>query len=255
MQDLTGLGKLADSKVVNKAYDDALSESMRESGKCLTDGAKAFRLFLAPLQFLAAVQDRLEGFFERVRQRVPENRQVEAAPSIAGPIILSLRYMEDDNPLTELFLNLLTRAVDKERIGEAHPAFVRIIEQLSPDEALLLHLLRDHDVDVDYPKRPEPQLQWTIRPHSSVDCVPFPDNLLAYPPNLFMNLSHLESLNLLYNCTTPLPLSFGPVEHRTFATTEFGKLFIKACVPDQLTVQVHDSEQQTGRAASNVPPV
>ena len=47
--------------------------------------------------------------------------------------------MEDDNPLTELYLNLLARAIDKERCDEAHPAFVTIIEQMSPDEAMVMY--------------------------------------------------------------------------------------------------------------------
>ena len=51
MEDLTGLGKVAesvanlgDSKLPNKAYDDLLAEPMREGGKGLTDLVKAFRL-------------------------------------------------------------------------------------------------------------------------------------------------------------------------------------------------------------------
>ena len=38
--------------------------------------------------------------------------------------------MEDDNYLTDLYLSLLQRVIDKERINEPHPAFFRIIEQL-----------------------------------------------------------------------------------------------------------------------------
>ena len=124
MDDPTGLARLADSKLFNKAYDDTLHGPMEEAGKFLVDATKTFRLFLAPIQLLAAAHDRLAAFCERVRRRVPEDRQIEAAPSIAAPLPLSLRYMEDDNVLTELFLNLLTRAIDRERFGEAHPAFV-----------------------------------------------------------------------------------------------------------------------------------
>ena len=54
---------------------------------------------------------------------------------------MNLRFMEDENPLTELYLNLLARAIDKERCNEAHPAFIKIIEQMSPDEAMVLYVL------------------------------------------------------------------------------------------------------------------
>jgi len=237
MEDLTGLGKLADSKVITKAYDDALHEPMREGGKFLLDAAKAFRLFLAPTQLLAVVQDRLAAFCERVRQRVPENQQVEAAQSIAIPILLSLKYMEDDNLLTELFLNLLTRAIDKERVSEAHPAFVRIIEQLSPDEAVLLYLLRNHDIRWNMPRTLTEEPTWSVRLHSVPEYQPFLCEQIAYPQNCFMYLSHLRALDLLYHYDNPEPTLFhGRVEYRTFVTTEFGDLFIKACVPDQLPI-------------------
>ena len=145
MQDLTGLGKiaeslvkLADSKLVVKAYDDLLADAMRVGGHTLADTVKAFRLFTAPIQLLAVAQDRLAAFCDRVRAKVPEDRQQEAAPSIALPILMDLRFMEDDNPLTELYLNLLARAIDKKRCNEAHPAFVKIIEQMSSDEAMVM---------------------------------------------------------------------------------------------------------------------
>ena len=148
MDDLTGLGKVAesvakigDTQLVNKAYDDLLADAMRVGGQMLVDTIKAFRLFTAPIQLLAVAQDRLAAFCDQVRAKVPEDRQQEAAPSIALPVLMDLRFMEDDNPLTELYLNLLARAIDKERCNEVHPAFVKIIEQMSSDEAKVMYWL------------------------------------------------------------------------------------------------------------------
>jgi hypothetical protein len=240
MNDITGLDKLADSKVVNKLYDDALSEPIKESGKFLTDAAKTFRLFLAPLQLIAVAQDRLAAFCERVRQRVPKDRQVEAAPSVAIPILLSLRHMEDDNPLTELFLNLLARAIDKERIGEAHPAFVRIIEQLSPDEGVLLYLLRDHHIDEHLPLSPDHKWELAgkkdlVYPYFQEDSQQFPFEQITCPDNIYMYLSHLESLNLISRFEDPKNRTADDLPRcRVFVTNMFGELFIKACVPDQM---------------------
>ena len=67
---------------------------------------------------------------------------------ISGPIIDRLKYAEEDNPLTELFLHLLARSIDTDRINEAHPAFIHIIDQLSPDEALILFELSAKDISV-----------------------------------------------------------------------------------------------------------
>ena len=89
------MAKIGDSQLANKAYDDLAASPMREGGKALTDLVKAFRLFLAPIQLLAVAQDRLAAFCDRVRAKVPEDRQQEAAPSIALPILMDLRFMED----------------------------------------------------------------------------------------------------------------------------------------------------------------
>lgn len=227
MEDLTGLGKLADSRVVNKAYDDALSDPMKETGKLLTDATKAFRLFLAPFQLLAVAQDRLAAFCERVRKQVPDERQQEAPPSIAIPVLLSLRYMEDENPLTELFLNLLARAIDKERCGEAHPAFVRIIEQLSPDEAVILAVLSERRIEIDAGMR---RHATTIsRAFMGVEGVDFPLEKLVCPEHFWMYIDHLESLQLL--TAEPYKDDAGDWHAHEIWPSSFGQLFIKACVP------------------------
>ena len=103
MDDLTGLGKLADSRLLNDVYQDGLSGATKETGKTLENLAKAFHLFMAPVQLLAVAQDRLSAFCERARSSVPADRQQEALPSIATPVLLELRYMEDDNPITKLY--------------------------------------------------------------------------------------------------------------------------------------------------------
>jgi hypothetical protein len=44
--------------------------------------------------------------------------------------------------LTELYLNLLTRGIDSERVAEAHPAVLIVIKQLSTDEARIMFNLK-----------------------------------------------------------------------------------------------------------------
>jgi len=46
--DLAGLAQLADSQLVNKAYDDLLGGSAKQLGEGLEDVASGLRLFLAP---------------------------------------------------------------------------------------------------------------------------------------------------------------------------------------------------------------
>lgn len=228
MDDPTGLAKLADSKLLNKAYDDLLADAMKEGGQALVNTVKAFRLFTAPIQLLAVAQDRLKAFCEKVRQRVPEERQVEAPPSIALPVLLSLRYMEDDNLLTELFLNLLARAIDKERQGEAHPAFARIIEQLSPDEAMVMLVLRDSDIPV---KATSIFLVERISARfAAAKEIEFPKQRLVYAEQLLMYLDHLQTLGML--TATTLRDEHADSRRNMVTTTDFGKVFTNACIPE-----------------------
>lgn len=143
IKDAAGLGKLADSKLVNKVYDDSLSPLLKQLGEFGEDVAKTGRLILAPFQVLAAQQDRFARWAKQIAEAVPEERRQEPTPEIAIPVLRSLAYLPDDNVLADMYLELLTRAMDKDRSGEAHPAFIRIIEQLAPDEVLLLDVLRE----------------------------------------------------------------------------------------------------------------
>lgn len=141
MDDLTGLGKVIESQLARDLYQDAFAGGAKQVGATLEDTAKALRLFLAPIRLLAMAHDRLERYCEKASSAVPKERQIEASPSIAGPILIELRFMEEGNPIAELYVNLLSRAIDRDRKDEAHPAFVKIIGLLSPIEALLLNRL------------------------------------------------------------------------------------------------------------------
>jgi hypothetical protein len=238
MDDPTGLGtvvesvaKIADSQLAIKAYDDLLADAMKEGGKALADVIKGLRLFTTPFQFLALWQDRLMARLERARAKVPEDRQQEAAPSIALPILMDLRFMEDENPLSELYLNLLARAIDKERCNEAHPAFVKIIEQMSPDEAMVMWQFREQD-------------RWLMPPpiERGVWEGYFPILLLASPEGFWSSVEHLESLNLLRLPQTKLEpdgatFMLEPItkvvqrEEYHIEVTKFGKWFVRACIP------------------------
>ena len=241
-----GLAKLGDSKLANKAYDDLLTTPMQETGKGLTDLVKSFRLFLAPFQLLALAQDRLAAFCDGVRAKVPEDRQQQAAPSIAGPILLNLRFMEDENPLTDLYLNLLARAVDKERCQEAHPAFVRIIEQISPDEAMVIYMMRDRQVHLDFRAKEgvkEPILTWG---NTKVTGTDFPLESLASPKLLAMYLKRLESFTLVsYTYEVASVTGYSPHQGHHYYLTEFGRLFLQACIPDEFSLRTDSSDNRT----------
>lgn len=163
--------------------------------------------------------------FARIANKVPEEQRIAPPPEIVGPTLEGMRYLEENNPLWQMFEEILTKAMDIDEMNSIHPSFPRIISQLSRDEALILYLLNKSDFEItDYMdlNREKDQFENRIIEKS---------NLPYY--------SHLESLNLV---VWPV-LSQDPVKDDAgnqlgirrdscMQLTEFGKLFTKACIPE-----------------------
>ncbi|MCC9168844.1 DUF4393 domain-containing protein [Pontibacter harenae] len=232
--DTPDFSNILGQETIKKIYEDGLSNPTKEVGKTATDLVKAARLFTAPIQLLAAYQDRLEKYLNQVREAVPEERQIESPASIAGPVLEKLKYIEDENYLKDLYLNLLKKAIDREKINEAHPAFVSIIEQLSPDEALIIKVVAEQRIY--YKAKFFTIIE--VGDTSKEDIVEnlFPLEQLTFPQHFNMYILHLIYLNLI---DTPIFQQTEPdesheqkpvINSRYIRLTEFGVLFHKACI-------------------------
>jgi hypothetical protein len=62
-------------------------------------------------------------------------------PILAGPLFQALRHTIHEPAIKELYLNLLATAMNKTVAHEAHPAFVEMIRQMTPDEVALAKYL------------------------------------------------------------------------------------------------------------------
>jgi hypothetical protein len=60
---------------------------------------------------------------------------------VAGPIIECLRFTSEEETLRELYANLLATSMDSETAHNAHPGFVQIIKNMSPDEARIMKFI------------------------------------------------------------------------------------------------------------------
>jgi hypothetical protein len=129
---------LLESEVVH----DALHPASQEVGKALQTVGKAVNVALAPVGALIwgydKIRDWLVAALEDRLSSTPPDRIVPPQLTIAGPAIEALRFAGNEESLRELYANLLATAMDSETAHTAHPAFVEIIRQLSPDEAKLL---------------------------------------------------------------------------------------------------------------------
>ena len=239
--DLEKLANILGQDTVKKIYEDGASVPLQETSKAVTDLIKAARLFTAPIQLLAAYQDRLSKYFDKVRGTVKEENQIEAPSSISGPIIERLKYLENENYLTDLYLNLLSRAIDKERVQEAHPAFYHIIDQLSADEAMILYIIKQEPIYYDYTMDMfvDDNNRYRFR-NTIVKRDTTPKDKIAFNEHFNMYVRHMESLNLIFwrktnenSINDEKGNQLGTDIRTQIELTEFGHLFVKACVPDK----------------------
>lgn len=128
-------------------YQDAVQPAAKEVGKALATVAKTINVALAPLEGLVWGFDQIRDYLsERLAQKLattPAENIMTPRANIAGPAIEALRFAGETPELREMYATLLATAMDKLTAVSAHPAFVEILKQLSPDEAKILRDLAD----------------------------------------------------------------------------------------------------------------
>lgn len=131
-------------------YDDAIQPVAKELGKALKTLGGVINVALTPLALLVYGYEKIqEQLRERLEQRLskikPENI-VTPRLQVVGPLLERYKYIHDNEDLSEMFINLLANAMDKDSIQKAHPSFVNIISELSPDEAKLIKTISQETV-------------------------------------------------------------------------------------------------------------
>ncbi len=129
-------------------YQDAIQPAAKEVGKALATITKTVNVALAPVRGLVWGYEKIEDFVstkvsEKLRN-TPEKEIVTPKPNVAGPALESLRYTGHEESLRELYANLLAASMDSMTSAGAHPGFVEILKQITPDEAKLLKLFSYH---------------------------------------------------------------------------------------------------------------
>lgn len=88
---------------------------------------------------------------------IPAEDIVAPRPTIAGPVLDALVYAHEDDELRSRYVQLLATAMDGKTARGAHPAFVEILKQLTPEELEPLRIVmrngRPHTPIAEYRKR------------------------------------------------------------------------------------------------------
>lgn len=245
-------------------YQDALQPAAKEVGTALQTIARTIHVVLAPVSALVWGYDQIKDFVNNrlaeKLQNTPSENITEPKPNIAGPALEALRYTGHEPSLRELYANLLATAMDSSTINDAHPCFVEIIRQLTPDEAKLLqyfavtNLLPLVNLRWEYKEEKEGQQGGvTLYVHFSLfgqeagcllpDLMPsYLDNLsrlglIDIPEDTFYTYPGVYDLLEQHPEVLELKLNIEAIDNRRFKVernlvrvTALGKQFLRACV-------------------------
>lgn len=245
--------------ILGMLYTDLAQPSVKAVGDALGTVFEFSTSILLPLKlcnekFKVNFTKRLNEYKDKL-EGIPEEKRCKVHPQIGTPIIEKLSYTTSDE-IADMFTTLLANASNIETVNAAHPAFVSMIERMSPDEEMILKYLKGKE-DIQY---------CDINGFSNInsgyntlfDHVTMleDDVQLMYPQNINAYLANFVSLGILidekgtfrmdkteYNRITakynvenlrkelvPNVLKSIQVEESYYDVTTFGKLFIQACI-------------------------
>jgi hypothetical protein len=128
-------------------YVDLLRPTAVETGKNLLVIARLISVAMAPFAGMVWGMERVRDWIaaamlKRLARTAPDQIQ-SPPPYIAGQILLQLPFCAEQEELREMYANLLAAAMTKKLAVQVHPAFIQIIQQLTPDEALIVRQIAD----------------------------------------------------------------------------------------------------------------
>jgi Abortive infection alpha len=198
-----GVAKLP--AILTDIYGDLLRPGVKQVGKALETVIGLGNTILWPFALVNGVADiTLKRSLEKYRaklENVPADEIIQVRPEIGVPIAERLSYVHDDY-LSDLFVNLLAKASIKNNANLAHPSFVNIIDNLSPDEGLMLYHLKQRRYS--YVRRSriaEGEDSSTYSKYGEIEDTiienKFPIQELSLSSNFAMYVDHLVHMNIL----------------------------------------------------------
>jgi hypothetical protein len=244
-------------------YEDAIQPLAKETGKALGTLGKAVNVALAPISLVVWGYDQIKDFLEnKVTEKlenVPEDRITIPPPNVAGPAVEALKFTGHDPTLQDMFANLIANSLDSKTVLEAHPSFVDMIKNLSPDEGLILKLFASAqnfpmiDVKLQINKNggfnilhrnvsqigflsncKNPQLTANYLDNlCRLGILEIPSGQRLVDPNVYESLTsdpNIEQLKKQFEGNQEFSIGF---EQKFIQVTGMGRQFINACVIDK----------------------
>lgn len=246
--------------LLKEVYGDLAKPGVTEVGKAIGNILGLGNTALWPIALANGAADiALKANLERLRVRlssVPSTDISQVPPEVGVPLTEKMAIIRDGS-IAALYVELLAKASINFQSHFVHPAFVNLVENLSPDEAYILPYFEKRlpKVDVRLVADSGTVFKYVFKNRIELPLprsLDFPINFDGYINNLQRlgiieisdNLQIKEEIDpyqLLINMYGPLSESiaksdgFGKpvITKGMISPTEFGKLFIRACIPPQ----------------------
>lgn len=85
---------------------------------------------------------------EEKYNKIPDENKTEPRTNILGPAVDVLKYNLEEEHIKDMFINLISKDLDKTQQPKVLPYYVEIIKQLSSKDAKFLKLLNDNNGSV-----------------------------------------------------------------------------------------------------------
>ncbi len=252
----------ASPAILKELYGDLAKPGVQQAGKALSTVIGLGNTVLWPVALMnEKAKFALESNLEKYRKKMestPNESVCEVAPEVGVPIAEKLSYVTNEE-LSDMYTELLAKASQIQNSNVAHPSFVNVISNISPDEAILMKSIRGLqgipfiEVRLKYKDKNEWNTLDAMKP--GLSCL----GKLKTPGNIHAYLSNLEGLGILQirtdiymvgeNIYEPLEAhakqSYLGLEEQMkdrvidyqrgkIEITSFARLLMKACFSDEI---------------------
>ncbi len=134
-------------ETVPQLYEDGLQDVAKESGKFLARIPKAINAALSGLDIWIAKREYNVEETKRILaiklENIDPQKIVPPDPHIAVPAMQAIAYSMDSAELRNMYANLLAKAMNSDLKSSVRAAFVEVIKQMEPIDAVNLGLFRN----------------------------------------------------------------------------------------------------------------
>lgn len=129
--------------------DNAITPPAKEIGKTL---GNIFYAIFSPINFNVEKlkikhAENLKKYANDIRNelnKVPEDKLIEPKLSIIGPALEASKFYIEEEEMRKMFAKLIATTMNSDTSSKAHPSFIEIIKQLTPDEAKIISIYKPY---------------------------------------------------------------------------------------------------------------